>query len=479
MGLYLLASVMTFGLGFPLDDAWIHQTYARNFAQLREWSFIPGQPSGASTGPLWGLLLSLGYFLHFVPYVWSYLLGWLSLFGMSLVGVAVFPYLNHQRKHWALWAGILLILEWHLVWAGASGMETLVFALTATFVLTLLIKFEERLDLLQSNWVWLGMGSLIGLSIWFRPDGITLLGPAGLFLLLTSLTWRKKTSSVLFIGIGFLLLFIPYLFYNQYFTGDWWPNTYYAKQAEYIFLRQTPLLQRWLDQAILPLIGVGALLFPGLVVAVRSAIRKQRWSIIVSVLWLLGYLLMYAWRLPVTYQHGRYVIPMMPIFFILSFSGMADFVQPGDTKLVKRVLSKAWLATAGIILAAFWLIGARAYARDVAFIESEMVTIAHWINSNTSSDAVIATHDIGAIGYFTDRQIIDLAGLISPEVIPYLWDDENLGDYMTNQNVDYLVSFPGWYPILTDRATLIYQTDSPYSIDMGSENMAVYDWRFP
>jgi lipoprotein signal peptidase len=27
---YLVVSVLTFGIGFPLDDSWIHLTYARN-----------------------------------------------------------------------------------------------------------------------------------------------------------------------------------------------------------------------------------------------------------------------------------------------------------------------------------------------------------------------------------------------------------------------------------------------------------------
>ena len=27
LGVYLLVSHLTYGIGFPLDDAWIHQTY--------------------------------------------------------------------------------------------------------------------------------------------------------------------------------------------------------------------------------------------------------------------------------------------------------------------------------------------------------------------------------------------------------------------------------------------------------------------
>ena len=48
-------------------------------------------------------------------------------------------------------------------------------------------------------------------------------------------------------------------------------------------------------------------------------------------------------------------------------------------------------------------LSSQAYAQDVAFIENEMVTMARWVNVNTPEDALIASHDIGAIGYFTER----------------------------------------------------------------------------
>ncbi|NTV00188.1 MAG: PEGA domain-containing protein [Methanoregulaceae archaeon] len=47
-GGYLLASQFSAGPGFPLDDAWIHQTYARNLVKIGQWAFIPGIPSAGS-----------------------------------------------------------------------------------------------------------------------------------------------------------------------------------------------------------------------------------------------------------------------------------------------------------------------------------------------------------------------------------------------------------------------------------------------
>ncbi len=477
LGGYLLFSHMFLRIGFPLDDAWIHQTYARNLALRGEWAFLPGQPSGGSTGPLWGFLLSLGYAFGLGPYTWTFFLGWLILFASGTSGVWIFRHLCPERKGWSIWAGALLVLEWHLVWAAGSGMETLLFALFAMIVLGGLIIIEEGNIL--SMWIWLGIGALMGSSVWLRPEGVTLLAPVGLYIFVLRLPWRKMIASLLLIGIGFLILFAPYLLFNYQLAGTWWPTTFFAKQAEYSFLDQVPFWDRWLDQAVLPLIGVGALLLPGFVGNLVEAAKQRRWGVLLSGLWMVGYTIMYAWRLPVTYQHGRYLIPMMPIYFLWGLAGLARIVQPNLPELLLRVLNRAWIFTTAAILLAFWWIGAQAYARDVAVIESEMVTMAHWVVENTPHDALIATHDIGALGYYADRPLIDLAGLISPEVIPLLWDGERLGYYLNTQGADYLVTFPGWYPTLTAPLTPIFQTDSPYSRDLGGENMAIYQWRIP
>jgi hypothetical protein len=121
----------------------------------------------------------------------------------------------------------------------------------------------------------------------------------------------------------------------------------------------------------------------------------------------------------------------------------------------------------------------KAYAEDVAIIESEMVTTAIWINENIAADALIAAHDIGALGYFAERNIIDLAGLISPDVIPFIRDEDRLAIYLDSENVEYLMTFPDWYPSLADQSTLIYKTQGNFSPILGGENMTVYKWNTP
>jgi len=62
--IYLGFSFKFFGIGFPLDDSWIHQTYARNLVEYGDWFFIPGVSSAGSTSPFWTLLLTPGHIFH-------------------------------------------------------------------------------------------------------------------------------------------------------------------------------------------------------------------------------------------------------------------------------------------------------------------------------------------------------------------------------------------------------------------------------
>ncbi len=472
-GIYAVASYFYYRSGYPLDDAWIYQTYARNLSEYGEWSFIPGTPSGGSTGPLWVLFLVIGYAAQVDHQIWSYILGSIILCGMGVVGILGFERLQPNFNRWAIVAGLILILEWHLVWAANSGMETLLAALMATLILVLLFQGEI------SHRKWMLIGLLIGVSVWIRPDGITLLGPAGLVALCNGKPSIKVfLSRLISLGFGFIIPFALYLAFNQFTAGTIWPNTFYAKQAEYAERRSEFILIRFLKQFITPLAGIGIILIPGFLITSYQALRNKSWPIIASILWYLGYLAIFALRLPVTYQYGRYIIPAMPIFFILGIAGTIPWIHRHfqDSRLVLRVTAKVWLISGFSILGVFWILGASFYARDVAIIESEMVTTAHWIRENTVPNDLIAAHDIGALGYFAQRDIVDLAGLISPDVIPFIREEDLLAKYLDTQEVNYLMTFPRWYPDLTTRFELVYQTDEIFSPRLGGDNMAVYRW---
>jgi hypothetical protein len=43
------------------------------------------------------------------------------------------------------------------------------------------------------------------------------------------------------------------------------------------------------------------------------------------------------------------------------------------------------------------------------------------------------------MGYYTQRNISELAGLINPEMIPIIRDETQLSTYFANLNVDYVI----------------------------------------
>ncbi len=464
LGLYLGASHFIYSLGFPLDDAWIHQAYARNLAANGEWALVAGQPSAGSTAPLWSAALVPPHLVGVTPLAYTYLLGWAILVATALSGgYALRAYLGGARRHW-VWAGLALVLEWRLVWSSVSGMETGLFALLVILVLVWIALERPR---------WFALGLLVGLSSWVRPDGLTLLGPVCLAAIAGRPGWRPKLVHIGQVLAGFGLLFLPYLLFNQLLAGDIWPNTFYAKQAEYASLRLTPFWQRLLVQLRLPLVGVGAVLLPGAVFYGWQSWKERRWPVLAAYAWWFGYHVLYAWRLPVTYQHGRYLMPAVPIFTLLGLAGMLSWVRSPGKGLVRRVIARSWVVSTALVLLIFWILGARAYGMDVAFIESEMVVTAEWVAAHTAEDSLVAAHDIGALGYFGGRELLDLAGLVSPEVIPFIRDESRLAAYLDQQGADYLVTFPGWYPDLARRADRLYQTQGAF----GLENMAVFRWR--
>lgn len=467
-GGYLLASQFQQGLGFPLDDAWIHQTYARNLGYFGEWAFIRGQPSGGSTAPAWTFWLSLGYVFRLNPFLWAFLSGVIALGFLAYFGAKLTNRITEKNTR-IPWFGVFLIGEWHLLWAALSGMETILLAL-----LIIVVFFQ----LANSNKNQLLTGALIGLSCWIRPDGITLLGPLALLITLDQTNRIVKFRNGFFGILGFLLLFIPYLIFNQINAGSLWPNTFYAKQAEYAILLRLPFFTNAAALFTLPLVGAGIILLPGFLYAVYRFIKSKHIWGIAAILWWIGYTLIYILRLPVTYQHGRYLIPAMTIFWAIGWVGSGFLLEALHRQPFFRNITRfAGKVAISMVWIGFILIGGRAYSEDVAIINTEMVQTAKWIAENTPPEALIAAHDIGAMGYFADRKLIDLAGLISPEVIPFIRDEERLYDFVKDQEVEYLVTFPEWYPEMIAKMTLIYQSCNHYSTSAGGENMAVYGLR--
>ncbi len=538
---YLLVSLTTTTIGFPLDDGWIHQVFARNLAQRGEFSYNPGQPVAGSTSPLWTLLLTPGYFFNglsnsFYSW-WTYGLG--SLF-LALTAHQAFLLTKKLGGNptTALGAALFTLFEWRMVWAAASGMETIVFAFGTLFLVRYYLgdggrgiftaidrmftikglraedkkfsifdfRFSIRKPSPQSSVLspafpptpdphppssspqssvlspqsCLFLGFLGGLLTFVRPEGGVLLGLAGL-----DLGWRLRgewtrlaKSWGLIVG-GWLVVGGPYCLLNYALSGSILPNTFGAKSGFYGDFSLSGLLNYgWNGLNQLVFSGPVVLLVPGLLYCFRDFRRGNLdWRPLV---WPPVLFLLYALRLPVTYHHGRYLMPLIPflvIYGIIGTAGLMGWLRAQKLPMVARAVP---------LLLAFGLIfaggsGALAYRFDVKFINDEQVTVGRWLATNTAPDALIATHDIGAIGYFSQRKLVDTAGLVSPEFVPIVRDQPAILKKLEDMKVNYFALLPTWYPDLYSelekKPLKVFQPQETYLEEFGEKNMAVYKLR--
>jgi arabinofuranosyltransferase len=480
-------------LGFPLDDAWIHQTYARNLAETGQLAYLPGQPSAGSTSPAWSFLLSVAYLVGLDYRLWAYLLGGFSLAATAWLAYRLSLRFSPSRSRAALLAGLFCAVEWHLVWAAASGMETVLFAALS---LAMLEYFFSRIAARQSPQdpaslqkeqaivSAVGIGLLGGVLTLTRPEGLALTGLVILALVLfprvsgrSEVKGRLLETAISLVALGVILA--PYLAFNLRTSGSIFPNTFYAKQIEYQSQIEWSLPVRFWWVLRPTLVGGQVLLIPGFLYVAYRLVRRQDWTALLPLVWWLAYISAYALRLPVSYQHGRYVIPTIPLLIIYGTWGTALLLQPRSPHLWLRVLSRAVPLAIALLTLFFWARGAQAYRDDVGVIEGEMVATARWLNEHTAPGDLLAVHDIGAVGYLTDRPLLDLAGLITPEVIPFMADPERLADWIGWKGADYAVFFADFSPAYAElsgdpRFQQVFCTDYAWTLSTGHQNMCVY-----
>ena len=394
-------------------------------------------------------------------------IGGLTLFGLGLLTEVAARNIISTYRPRLPWVGLFFVAEWHFLWAAMSGMETLLDALLLTSVLVLLMTGSHR---------YLTMGLLSGLSVWVRPDGLTLLAPVILTILLVDISNKDKFNSIVRYLIGFGTFFVPYLLFNLWLSGTPMPNTFYAKQTEYAYWQSEPFLYHFGVLFIQVFNGPGIILLPGIIGWIVSSIRRRDWAepiFHVLVRWLSLFIYFAASRLPAwTLSYACHA----DFIFVWTAGSSLNFAKSNLFKRYHWMAQKIWQISLILVTIGFVALGACAYGEDVGLIELEMVVTAKWVAQNIPPNAIIAAHDIGALGYFDHHQLIDLAGLVSPEVIPFMRDETRLAAYLNQRGASYLIAFPDFYPDLTRNMPIVFSSGGKFAIEAGQTNMAVYRW---
>lgn len=419
--------------GFPLDDAWIHQTYARNLGLHGLMAFSPGVPSTGSTSAGWTALLAAGYFLS-VPFVtWAYLWGCIFAVATAFTAARLSQVYFGSFRNAAVVA-ILCIFEWHLAWSAVSGMEISLF--TFLSLLFLLLLYKKSSPYL--------MGSIAGLAFLVRPEAAILILVYGVKILIED---RKNLPMLLGTLATFsavlLVIISPWMVFNFNLNGRPFPSTISSKfmQYGYPISAGTSLGYLW-NVSLYFLNGPLMLLVPCAGFAIYRAIRRSRVELYYPLAWSLALVMIYAVALPAIYHHGRYLMPLIPLLASFGVEGLASLFENFQVK--RHLRAAVWVALGAMVLV-LWLNGASTFALQVRLLNENHARAAHWVDEHAAKDAVIATHDIGLVGYITQRQVVDLAGLVTPEVIPIMSDQKKLAGFVRDRHVSYVIVFTGYY----------------------------------
>jgi hypothetical protein len=267
-------------------------------------------------------------------------------------------------------------------------------------------------------------------------------------------------------GATFMLSIAPYLLLNQRASGQLIPSTIAAKATYYGGSNLMAALASYMAQVAIVMLAssvvlllLAALSYSHWILA-RPRIRqegqegietKHNWDreqykddrartlTWLLLAWPLVLIVAYAGRLPLLYHNGRYLMPILPPLIALGAAGALPLLMQ------RRPLARVALGLIAVAGVFSLFRGAQIYGENVRFINSCQVDAARWLSTHTAPGTLIATHDIGAIGYFARRPIVDIAGLVDPRVTPYLSDQPRLEAYLKARRVGYVVEFTDWF----------------------------------
>jgi hypothetical protein len=435
--------------GFALDDSWIHARIARNIATGRGFAFNPGEQVAGSTGPLYTLLLAALYPIT-GEFVWTAkVLGVLCQCASGILILGAMLRLDPRGKIKALFAALVVALSPALLWASLSGMEIPLYL----FFVCLGIYYYARGSPFLATLAW-------ATGVWVRPDGLFLVALS--FVLMRGEFVKRAAAA-----IAILLVFFGF---NHVTGGTIFPQTVGAKTHVGFepVTRTWNLLREWAGIWGVPYRKADELehplpLFIGLLAGAVVLCRKR------------PLLVAYAIGMPIALSlfrdHSgsgkRYILYVIPFGAVLAAYGLEAL-----TRLLFRARAlSAFLVAAGITLAwqgAYVVHKSTLYGWNVQNIDAMQGYLGRLSRFLTGPADRIATNDIGAIGFMSDRAIIDLMGLVTPL--------KPLPEALTVYRPELLIIFIDWFKDYAEydpiRDTFyFYDTDSThrYAVVAGVE----------
>lgn len=436
------------------DDPYITYRYAQNIAAGVGFVYNPGEQVLSTTTPLFALLLAA--LTRLLPGVaLPYLANGLGVLSVAVGGLSLWSLAQRWQTPLVGWFALALYPAIPLL-LRTTGSET---------PLMLALALGALLAYSHDRYGW--SGALAGLATLMRPDALLLAGVlAGAALLrlirqpqdhsYSRITHLLTGLRPYRLGIGlFLLPLLAWTLYAWYYFGSPLPVTLAAKQAQGVMEISTRFLPG-LGRVIQPYLNrphywlAFALALLGLGWALR---RRSLWLLLIS--WISLYYLAYT-VLGVSSYYWYYT-PLVPAFVVLVGLGGQALWQAASMLRLPAGMPVRWVQAAGLgVLALLLLPGQLRHAVDTFRLNDPRLDVyrqtGEWLAAHTPPGARVGLLEVGVIGYYAGRSLVDFAGLLQPEVAAQMQPESTYQDTaafaIRQYSPEYLVLHAGVFPDL-------------------------------
>ncbi|MBX3190625.1 MAG: hypothetical protein KF819_26730 [Labilithrix sp.] len=402
--------------GFPLDDAWIHQVVARTFATTGTLGYRPGLHGSGATSQLWAVLLAIGQKLHLDPVVFTDLLG---VAGALAIGQLLLSACGREGSSArVVAAAIVACAGGDLVWFSVSGMEATLVVALALGAIVASSRGSQR-----ARWI---AGALAGAAALTRPDCV----PLGACLTALVYARTRDAKSAAAIAVPWIACSALYFGMNAALVGEPMPATLSGRRwlwldsaggrtgilpegRDFVYLWSYRLraLTLGVTSNVPFWISLGLAAF-----GVLTAVRERWHDAIAIAAWGLLHFAVFFVMLPVPGHGGRYqpLVPLLYAFFTVLGSATLASRIGARLKRPREALALG-IAPWAIVFFNGWIGWRSAHADAVTHIRRTEEGAGKAV-SDLPRDARVASFDVGAIGYFGGRPILDLGALTDPRV---------------------------------------------------------------
>ena len=390
-------------LGVPLDDVYIHAQFAKSLSHGFGYSFQSGLPLTADTSPLWVVLLAIGGFLttrfELVAISIS-MLAYLALGpGVYRVARDVFGMAENNARL----AGLGTVLSSRLAWSGMSGMET------AFATLLMLLVVEEHIRSRKRNCLRAREGVLLGIALLVRPEFMFVALILVLDWMIAASQYHANVSAspiaiMLVAVISAPVFFLPLLTRNSLIS-----HSSVVQGAEISFIPNFAYL--WFALKIL--MSNNVILFALLIAGIWFLRQKPQYYLLYIMAF--GLPILQSFIAPQFRHHGRYFFEVFPLIILCGTAAWQELELRIPLKNITRKTVVAFIILAGLIETGRWSL---IEAESVRNINDQHLAVVGWLQQNMRATDTLAVDDVGAIGYFLNKPVIDLTGLMTPSLWP-------------------------------------------------------------